>query len=177
MAKEKFSVGTFLVGVRGARCTNNDGVRAARAIMGVRVAQAMMGVRAARAINGSNGSNENNGSASRTSDDGSASRMGDDESASYTGNDGSNGNNGRNGNNGSNSIFDELVDIENQKKEALFGLSIAQIAGLIIVDHANEVQIHRLIEEIKKWTVAYQLDDFLYLLKKHKITNANQGLN
>ncbi len=68
------------------------------------------------------------------------------------------------------SIFDELVDVENQKKEALFGLSIAQIAGLIIVDHANEVQIHRLIEEIKKWTVAYQLDDFLYLLKKHKIT-------
>ena len=87
------------------------------------------------------------------------------------------GNDGSNGNNGSNSIFDELVDVENQKKEALFGLSIAQIAGLIIVDHANEVQIHRLIEEIKKWTVAYQLDDFLYLLKKHKITNANQGLN
>ena len=67
-------------------------------------------------------------------------------------------------------VFDELVNIENQEKEALFGLSIAQIAGLIIVDHANEKQINKLIEEIKKWTVEYQLEDFLYFLEKNKIT-------
>ncbi|MDO4729564.1 MAG: hypothetical protein Q4B43_11255 [Bacteroidota bacterium] len=51
-------------------------------------------------------------------------------------------------------IFEELEDIENQKTESLFGLSVAQILGLILIDNGNKNDIQHLISKINKWRLS-----------------------
>lgn len=65
-------------------------------------------------------------------------------------------------------IFEELVKAENQKIEALFGLSVAQMLGFFIVDNGDKTIIQKLISEVEKWE-KYQKEDFIYLLEKNGI--------
>lgn len=65
-------------------------------------------------------------------------------------------------------IFEELAKAENQKIEALFGLSVAQMLGFFIVDNGDKTIIQKLISEVEKWE-KHQKEDFIYLLEKNGI--------
>ncbi|MDO4729077.1 MAG: hypothetical protein Q4B43_08760 [Bacteroidota bacterium] len=66
-------------------------------------------------------------------------------------------------------IFEELENMENQKMEALFGLSVAQILGLIIIDNGNRNDIEYLISKINRWKIKHQKEDFIYFLESNDI--------
>lgn len=70
-------------------------------------------------------------------------------------------------------LYDELPKIENQKLNALFNLSVAQIAALAILDYGNKQDIIQLKNIIKNWTIKYQEEDFIDYLKRHNIDIEN----
>lgn len=67
-------------------------------------------------------------------------------------------------------LYDELPKIENQKLNALFNLSVAQIAALAILDYGSKQDIIKMKNSIKNWTVKYQEEDFVDYLKRHNIS-------
>lgn len=66
-------------------------------------------------------------------------------------------------------LYNKLPKIENQKLNALFNLSVAQIAALAILDYGSKQDIIKMKNSIKNWTVKYQEEDFVDYLKRHNI--------
>lgn len=61
--------------------------------------------------------------------------------------------------------FEELIKDENQELNALFGFTVSQIIGLIIIDYGNMSEIKEMRELINQWTNKQQIEDFTNYLK------------
>lgn len=61
--------------------------------------------------------------------------------------------------------FGELIKDENQELNALFGFTVSQIIGPIIIDYGNMSEIKEMRELINQWTNKRQIEDFINYLK------------
>lgn len=61
--------------------------------------------------------------------------------------------------------FEELTKDENQELNALFGVTVSQIIGLIIIDYGNMSEIKEMRELINEWADKQQIEDFVNYVK------------